>query len=132
MALAPTPPPGGGVQLKSPVGGPSGPGGSPMVSPGTGAGNQAMAKKKIGEMMKTLLELGAVFEAGSAEFNGVARAIAALNSVAKGVTTPPAPKAPIAVPGTPPGGPPAPPGMPSPSGSPMGGGPAMAPGGAEM
>lgn len=132
MALAPAARPGGaGAGLpKSPIGGPSGPGGSPMVSPGSGAGMQARAKQIISEIMKQLLELGAAFEAGSTEFNGVARAIGALNSVAKGATPPAAPKQPLPVPGTPPGagpgappgGPAPPPGLPSPGGEPMGAG----------
>jgi len=92
-----------GIGLKSPIGGPSGPGGSPMVSPGTGAGMQARSKEQVSKIMDQLLEVGASFEKGSTQFNAIARAIAALNGVFKGQTEPEKPKVPLPVPATAPG-----------------------------
>lgn len=104
MALAPGLT-GGGIGLpKSPIGGPSGPGASPMVSPGTGAGMQAKAMSDVKKIMDQLLEVGAAFEKGTPQFNSVARAISALNGVFSKAAASEPPKAPLPVPPTPPGG----------------------------
>lgn len=70
-------PPGG--LPKSPIGGPSGPGGSPMVSPGTGAGMQAAALQKTGKVMETLMECAKAFPPGSPEFGAYSKVIGELN-----------------------------------------------------
>jgi hypothetical protein len=124
MVLPPQPiKPGAG--LKSPIGGPSGPGGSPMVSPGTGAGMQARAQQDVEKVINQLLQIGASFPKGSPQFNGIVGAIGKLNAVFKGAPAPEPPKQPLPVPPTAPGaglgG--APGGMPPPmGGAPMGGG----------
>jgi hypothetical protein len=132
MGLAPSPAAGIGLP-KSPIGGPSGPGSSPMVSPGTGAGMQAQAKQKVAKVIDQLLEIGATFSKDSGEWNSVSRAISALNGVFTAAKKEPEPK-PLPVPPTPPGAglggigaPPTgmPPGMPPPAG----GLPPIAPGG---
>ena len=131
MGLAPAPmKPGIGLP-KSPIGGPSGPGGSPMVAPGTGAGMQARSRQTISKVIDQLMEAGATFEKGSKEFGTLSRVISMLNGLAK----PSAPETrgqPLPVPATPPGGglgaPP--PGLPSPGGGPMAGAlPGLTPGG---
>jgi hypothetical protein len=129
MALPPAIKPGGGVGLKSPIGGPSGPGGSPMVSPGTGAGMQAAAKKKISSIIDELLAAGASFNKPSEEWSAVAAAISQLNKVMKHSAPTEEKKQPLPVPPAPLGGPGAPgaappPGLPAPTGGAMGGGPA--------
>ncbi len=126
MGLAPQPmkP---GMGLKSPIGGPSGPGGSPMVSPGTGAGMQARAMQDIGTTIEKLMGVGAAFPKGSAEFGTLARVISMLNGLMKKKPDE-APKQPLPVPPTAPGaglggmGGGAPPPM---GGPPMGGAPPM-------
>jgi len=65
----------------SPMGGPGGPGGSPMVSPGSGAGMKAAATEAIKECMRHIQVYGLAFDPGSKEFNGVQRALGALNSI---------------------------------------------------
>jgi hypothetical protein len=137
MGLAPAPmKPGIGLP-QSPIGGPSGPGASPMVSPGTGAGMQAQAKQKVSKVIDQLLEIGASFAKDSGEWNAVSRAISALNGVFTAAKKEPEPK-PLPVPpttpgaglgglGGPPSGIPAPGGAPPPGGMPPGGPPPIAP-----
>jgi hypothetical protein len=72
-------PPGGGMLPKSPAGGPGGPGASPMVSPGGGAGNQAAALANIKACMRTMQMSMLAYEPGSKEFQGLMRALSALN-----------------------------------------------------
>jgi len=130
MGLAPQQmKPGGGLGLpKSPIGGPSGPGGSPMVAPGTGAGMQARSRQTISKVIDQLMEAGATFEKGSKEFGTLSRVISMLNGLAK-PAAPEASKQPLPVPATTPGPGGAPPaGLPSPTGGPMGG-MGIAPGG---
>ena len=92
------------IMPKTPIAGPSGPGGSPMVSPGTGAGMQARATDQIKKLMGELLKAAQPFQPGSVEFNAVIGAIKNLNGVFNkksaeaGVTKPPIP-----IPPTPPG-----------------------------
>jgi hypothetical protein len=77
---APGGPPGGAAKLPgSPVGGPGGPGGSPMVSPGGGAGSKASAMATIKAVMRSLQLTMQNFEPGSKEFQGLMRALSALN-----------------------------------------------------
>jgi hypothetical protein len=120
-----------GMGLKSPIGGPSGPGSSPMVSPGTGAGMQARAIQDIGTTIEKLMQVGASFPKGSAEFGTLARVISMLNGLMKKKPEETAPKQPLPVPPTPPGaglggmgG-----GPPGGAAPPMGGPPMGAPGG---
>lgn len=80
--LAPPPEaPGGPVMPKSPVGGPSGPGGSPMLSPGGGAGNKAAATQQVKAVIPALLMASMAFEAGSKEQQALLRAISSLNPI---------------------------------------------------
>src|SRR5215813_8849710 len=71
----------GGINLKSPVAGPSGPGGGPMLSPGTGAGMEAQAAKRVSKIIDMLLEIGATVPKDSGKWNAISRAISALNGV---------------------------------------------------
>ena len=64
---------------KSPVGGPGGPGGSPMMSPGGGAGNKAAATQQVKAVIPALLVASMAFEAGSKEQQALLRAISSLN-----------------------------------------------------
>lgn len=64
---------------KSPLGGPGGPGGSPMLSPGAGAGNQAAAVQQVKAAMPALLMAAMAFPAGSKEQQALLRAISSLN-----------------------------------------------------
>jgi hypothetical protein len=66
---------------KSPVGGPSGPGGSPMLSPGGGEGNQAAAIQSIKAVMPAILKASMAFPSGSKEQQAILRAIQSLNPV---------------------------------------------------
>lgn len=80
--LAPPPEaPGAGAVPKSPVGGPSGPGGSPMLSPGGGEGNKAAAVQTIKAVMPAILKASMAFESGSKEQQSILRAISALNPI---------------------------------------------------
>jgi len=95
MALTPgdsLPPPGGAlpggapddagpIVPKSPIGGPGGPGGSPMMSPGAGAGNRAAATQQIKAVMPALLMSAMAFESGSKEQQAILRAISSLNPI---------------------------------------------------
>jgi hypothetical protein len=72
-------PPGGPQLPGSPAGGPGGPGGTPMVSPGGGAGNQAAAMANIKACMRTMQMSMLAYEPGSKEFQGLMRALSALN-----------------------------------------------------
>src|SRR5260370_33005640 len=87
MALPPQPmqpgaggpprPPGppGGLNLpKSPAGGPSGPGATPMGSPGGGAGMEARSHDAVRAVMGNILAGVKNFEPGSTEFNPLAGA----------------------------------------------------------
>lgn len=80
--LAPPPePPGAAAMPKSPVGGPAGPGGSPMLSPGGGEGNKAAAVQSVKTLMPGLLRASMAFEAGSKEQQAILRAVSALNPI---------------------------------------------------
>ena len=87
MALRPTPmmmrPPGlGPPRLPgSPIGGPGGPGASPMVSPGNGAGLKAAATEQIKSCMRNIQVAGLSFDPGSKEFNAVMGALRTLNAI---------------------------------------------------
>jgi hypothetical protein len=140
MALMPGAAPPGGAPpglMKSPIGGPSGPGASPMVSPGTGAGMQAQGKQRVSKVIDQLLEIGAGFPKDGGEWNAISRAISALNGVFTAAKKEWEPK-PLPVPptmpggglgglGGPPSGIPAPGGGPSLGGMPPGGPPPIAP-----
>ena len=68
------------AKLPGNVAGPGGgPGGTPMVSPGGGAGNKAAAMANIKAVMRTLQQTMQAFEPGSKEFQGLMRALSALN-----------------------------------------------------
>jgi hypothetical protein len=139
-AAPPGAPPGGAGppgMMKSPIGGPSGPGASPMVSPGTGAGMQAQGKQRVSKVIDQLLEIGAGFPKDGGEWNAISRAISALNGVFTAAKKEPEPK-PLPVPpttpgaglgglGGPPSGMPPPGGGASPGGMPAGGPPPIAP-----
>lgn len=78
------PMPGGGMAMpKSPVGGAGGPGGSPMVSPGGGAGNMAAAMVGVKRAHAALTGYLTAFPAGSKEQQAMFRALAALNTIVK-------------------------------------------------
>jgi|SRR5215475_12657430 len=84
--LAPPPgePPGGSpVVPKSPIGGPGGPGGSPMLSPGGGAGLKADATAKIKAASEALLVASLSFEHGSKEQNALLEAVRSLKIFGK-------------------------------------------------
>lgn len=66
---------------KSPMGGPGGPGGSPMLSPGGGAGNKAAATQQVKAVIPALLVASMAFEAGSKEQQALLRAISSLNPI---------------------------------------------------
>lgn len=75
-------PPGGGLNLpKSPVGGSSGPGASPMVQPGDGAGMEAHAEEEVRKMMHNLLLVMGKLKPGTIKFNALAGALNKLNGV---------------------------------------------------
>lgn len=73
------PPP--GAMPRSPVGGPGGPGGSPMLSPGSGAGNQAAALAGIEKLTPNLINFMLAFPVGSKEFQQIQRAVESLSSL---------------------------------------------------
>lgn len=73
------PPP--GAMPRSPTGGPEGPGASPMLSPGSGAGNQAAALAKIKGLVPMLINSMLAFSVGSKEFQQVQRAVESLSSL---------------------------------------------------
>jgi hypothetical protein len=78
------PMPGGGLMMpKSPIGGPGGPGASPMVSPGGGAGNLANAMTGVKTCHTSLTGYLSAFPAGSKEQQALFRALAALNTIVK-------------------------------------------------
>ncbi len=66
---------------KSPTGGPGGPGGSPMLSPGGGAGNKAAATQQVKAVIPALLIASMAFESGSKEQQALLRAISSLNPI---------------------------------------------------
>ena len=80
LAPAPGEPPGSAVP-KSPIGGPAGPGGSPMLSPGGGAGNKAAAVQTVKALMPGLLKASMAFESGSKEQQALLRAMSSLNPI---------------------------------------------------
>lgn len=86
---------------KSPIMGPSGPGASPMVSPGTGAGVQAQAMRRLQGVIQTLMEIGGSLGATHPAFNAVASSVKSLSGALNKEQEPP--KTPLPVPGTPPG-----------------------------
>lgn len=93
MGAIPRPP-------KGVVGGPQGPGGSPMVQPGTGEGMKARALQSIKTIMENLLKESRAFEAGSPELKTILRAASDLNALfntKKGgeSATPPPPVPPV-------------------------------------
>lgn len=112
---------------KSPIGGPSGPGASPMVSPGTGAGMQARSLASIKQIMDSLMSLAKDFQPGTPQFNGIVGAIKSLNGATKEAPVE-TPKMPLPVPPTAPGGGLGGVGAP-PTGLPVGGAPGGPPGG---
>lgn len=63
------------------TGGPGGPGGSPMMSPGSGAGNKAAALAKIKGMTPMLINAMLAFDIGSKEFQQIQRAVESLSSL---------------------------------------------------
>lgn len=79
--LAPPPEAPGAALPKSPVGGPQGPGGSPMLSPGGGAGNAAAAVQSIKAVLPAILKASMAFPAGSKEQQAILRAVASLNPI---------------------------------------------------
>jgi hypothetical protein len=113
---------------KSPVGGAPGPGASPMLSPGDGAGMEAHVEDGIRAAIPNLLAMAGKLKAGTTKFNAVISAIKTLNGVfgkpselgAANVPKPPMPignAPPMGVGGAPPGIPPGgmPPGAPTPN-----------------
>lgn len=72
------PPP---MMPKSPTGGPGGPGASPMLSPGSGAGNRAGAVQLVKTAMPALIKASMAFEMGSKEQQALFRAISSLNPI---------------------------------------------------
>jgi hypothetical protein len=83
----PAAPPGAGpgaapspVLPKSPVGGPGGPGASPMMSPGGGAGNQAAAVQRVKGILPMLLETALAWPVGSKEQRSLVDAFRSLSS----------------------------------------------------
>ena len=100
---------------KSPVGGSPGPGASPMLSPGDGAGMQAHVESGLRETVKTLVSYLGRIPPGSKLFKTLARAVESLNAAIgapqdmSGAPKPPAPVGnmpPVGVAGRPPGIPP--------------------------
>lgn len=87
---------------RSVIGGPQGPGASPMVQPGTGDGMKARALESIRKIMENLLMQSRSFEAGSPELKTILRAASDLNALFNTkkpeANTPPPP-----VPAVPPG-----------------------------
>jgi len=75
------PPPSGAkpVMPGNVAGGPSGPGGSPMLSAGAGAGNRQAAIHRIKMLIPELLVAQLAFDVGSKEQQAVGRAVSALN-----------------------------------------------------
>ena len=71
---------------KSPIGGPGGPGASPMMSPGGGAGARANSMNQIRAANDTLLLAVASFDQGSKEQQAILRAITALNTISSRAT----------------------------------------------
>jgi hypothetical protein len=100
-----------------------------MVSPGTGAGSQAMALGQLDGVIETLFKIAGAFEPGSPELTGILGATKLLNNLKRkkpdtgASAAPPAPPIPAVQPGSvgipkgplPPGG--EQPGMPMPGGS---------------
>ncbi len=78
-------PPGGASPApsvpKSPIGGPGGPGSSPMLSPGGGAGNRAAAVQQVKAVLPALLHASMAFDAGSKEQQALIRAVQSLNPI---------------------------------------------------
>lgn len=66
---------------KSPMGGPGGPGASPMLSPGGGEGNKAAAIQSVKAVLPAILKASMAFEAGSKEQQAILRAVSALNPI---------------------------------------------------
>ena len=69
---------------KSPLGGPGGPGASPMLSTGGGAGNRAAAMQSVKGLIPGLLKASMSFDSGSKEQQALLRAISALNPIFAG------------------------------------------------
>lgn len=67
---------------KSPMGGPGGPGASPMVSPGAGAGNKAAAMQSVKAAVGTITLASMAYPPGSKEATHLYNAIRELNKVA--------------------------------------------------
>lgn len=82
-----------------------------MVSPGPGAGHQAMALGQIDGVMDTLFSMAGAFEPGSPELTSLLGAIKLLNNLkrkkpeAAGAASPPAPPVQAMKPGGMPNGP---------------------------
>jgi hypothetical protein len=66
---------------KQPTGGPGGPGASPMLSPGAGAGNKAAAMQAVKPAIEILLKAAMAFDGGSKEQQALLRAVSSLNPI---------------------------------------------------
>jgi hypothetical protein len=75
--------PGGLTMPKSPIGGPGGPGSTPMTSPGAGAGMQAAAMMGVRAAHHALMGYLTSFPDGSPEQQALFRAVTALNRIVK-------------------------------------------------
>ena len=62
------------------AGGPSGPGATPAMSPGAGAGNEAAADALIKAIMPTLHKALSAYAVGGKKYQSVLRALQALNA----------------------------------------------------
>ena len=84
MALRPTPmmmqPPQARLP-GSPIGGPGGPGPTPMMSPGQGAGVKAAAIAQIKAAMRNIQLAALSFDPGTREYNGSMAALTKLNPI---------------------------------------------------
>lgn len=76
-------PPPSPAMPKNPAGGPTGPGGSPALSPGGGAGNIEAARAQVKMMLEGLYQLQGAFPVDSDEFGAVQDAIRSLRSTFK-------------------------------------------------
>jgi len=65
---------------KNPAGGPAGAGGSPVLSPGAGRGNQEAARAQVKMMLEGMRILQMSFDVYSDEYNALAEAIRSLRS----------------------------------------------------
>ena len=77
------PPPGGSPALPKSLAGapPTGPGASPALSPGDGAGRKAAAISGIKAVLEHLLKMSTAFDPGSKEQQALIRAVSSLNPI---------------------------------------------------